>query len=116
MVNDNIITQRKGSERMNERETRTYQITMESEQLNVLEAFFKDMVSYGKIGASRKLVVYVDGDGAVHPEIKREDKQLASESEFGCGKTSKECEFWNPNPRGDNFTYREDLTIYYDLG
>ena len=75
MVNDNIITQRKGSERMNERETRTYHITMESEQLNVLEAFFKDMVSYGKIGASRKLVVYVDGDGAVHPEIKREDKQ-----------------------------------------
>lgn len=87
-----------------------------SNESNVLEAFFKDMVSYGKIGASRKLIVYVDGDGAVHPEITREDKQLASESEYGCGKTSKECEFWNPNPREDNFTYREDLTIYYDLG
>ena len=82
---------------MNERETRTYKITMESEQLNVLEAFFKDMMAYGKIGASRKLVVYVDGDGAVHPDITREDKQLASESEYGCGKTSNECEFWNPN-------------------
>lgn len=104
---------------MNDEETRTYEITMKPEQLNVLEAFFRTMTVLGKIGASRKLVVFVDGDGAVHPTIKRNGEELNNDvydEDMGCGVVDYECEIYNPNPRENNWKYRSEFRIYYDLG
>ena len=56
---------------MSERETRQYQITATTEQLDILETLFNTMRSMGKAGASRTIQLYVDGDGAFRPEIKK---------------------------------------------
>ena len=106
-----------GNNVMTERETRIYEITMKPEQLNVLEAFFRTMTMLGKIGASRKLVVYMDGDGAVHPSIKKDGEEIPKEAyneDFGDGRISDECEFYVHN--GENYVYKSDFEIYYDLG
>ena len=45
-------------------ETKTYQITVTPEQLRVLEKMFIHMEYLGTIGASRNILLRVDGDGA----------------------------------------------------
>lgn len=46
-----------------ERETRTYQIRGRKEDLDTLEKLLRHMEYLGNIGASRNLLVRVDGDG-----------------------------------------------------
>ena len=50
-------------------EERIYKITAEKEQLDIFEAFLKTMHMMGAAGASRRIELYVDGDGAFHPKI-----------------------------------------------
>lgn len=57
-------------------ETRKYEITATKEQLNVLEALFKTMESMGDAGSTRKILLYVDGDGAFRPKITREGESI----------------------------------------
>lgn len=38
-------------------------------QVVALQEFFSCWEVHGKIGASRKVAFYVDGDGAFHPEV-----------------------------------------------
>lgn len=54
------------------KETRIYEITGKSEQLEVLEQLFKHIEHLGSIGASREIPVYVDGDGEVQLKFKKE--------------------------------------------
>lgn len=51
-------------------ETRTYQITGRKEDLNTLEKLFRHIEFLGNIGASRNILVRVDGDGAGRIKIK----------------------------------------------
>ena len=52
-------------------ETREYKITASKEQLNSIECLLGMMTSYGKIGHSGSIKIYVDGDGAFRPKIER---------------------------------------------
>lgn len=47
-----------------ERETRTYNFTGNTKDLDTLEKLFRHMEFLGNIGASRNLLVRVDGDGS----------------------------------------------------
>lgn len=54
-------------------ETKTYQITGTPEQLRVLEKMFIHMEYLGTIGASRNILLRVDGDGAARMRFQDED-------------------------------------------
>lgn len=54
-------------------ETKTYQITGTPEQLRVLEKMFIHMEYLGTIGASRNILLRVDGDGAARMRFKDGD-------------------------------------------
>lgn len=54
-------------------ETRTYQITGRKEDLNTLEKLFRHIEHLGNIGASRNILVRVDGDGVGRIKIKDKD-------------------------------------------
>ena len=54
-------------------ETKTYQITGTPEQLRVLEKMFIHMEYLGIIGASRNILLRVDGDGAARMRFKDGD-------------------------------------------
>ena len=105
---------------MGEKETREYRIHAKKEQLDILDSLFYTMCFMGIIGASREIHLYVDGDGAFHPEIdkknsdgkyeristnliKRDSKDTVK---HGCGYIKREY--------GDS----KDSTfyIYYDFG
>lgn len=64
------------------RESRIYKITATKEQLNILEIMFNTMEKMGKVGASRTFKLYVDGDGAFHPKIKRISSNLLEEKDL----------------------------------
>lgn len=54
-------------------ETKIYQITGTPEQLRVLEKMFIHMEYLGTIGASRNILLRVDGDGAARMRFKDGD-------------------------------------------
>ena len=103
---------------MNEMETRRYKITATREQLDILETLFKTMESMGNAGSSRAMKLFVDGDGAFHPEFEKFEKGeyvkltslVANTNEdtikHGYGYIQKNCEEFN----GDGYY------IYYDFG
>ena len=69
-------------------ETRNYTITGEPEQLNVLEHFFKEIQYLGVIGASRRIELYINGDGAINLNIERDNtnvKDLKDNNDLGNG-------------------------------
>ena len=115
-----------------DRETRRYDITATKEQLDILETLFHTMQRMGAVGSSRRIKLYVDGDGAFHPTFEKirdvtkvaEDEivplnDLITETnetrynnetlqwiEHGDGIIRKNCEEW----KGEGFY------IYYDFG
>lgn len=52
------------------KETRTYKITGRKEDLDTLEKVFGHIEYLGKIGASRNILIRIDGDGAGRIDIK----------------------------------------------
>lgn len=59
-----------------ELESRSYSITASKEQLDSIECLLTDIQYLGDIGSSRKISIYVDGDGQFHPQFKRIDKDV----------------------------------------
>lgn len=57
-------------------ESRSYSITASKEQLDSIECLLTDIQSLGHIGSSRKISIYIDGDGQFRPEFKRIDKDV----------------------------------------
>lgn len=57
-------------------ETRTYAISGTPEQLDTLEALFNEINVLCAMGSSRKICLYVDGDGAVNMRIKPQEGEL----------------------------------------
>lgn len=62
-----------------EKVTKIYQITGTPEQLRVLEKMFIHMEYLGMVGASRNLLVRVDGDGAARMKFQDEDGLFLSD-------------------------------------
>ena len=62
-----------------EKVTKIYQITGTPEQLRVLEKVFIHMEYLGMVGASRNLLVRVDGDGAARMKFQDEDGLFLSD-------------------------------------
>lgn len=53
-----------------EKAVKYYKLTCSNqEQINMIEKLFVLMQYLGTVGASRKINLYVDGDGAVHPKF-----------------------------------------------
>lgn len=97
---------------MEEYETRKYNITAKKEQLDILEALFRTMEIMGNVGASRTIELYVDGDGAFHPTIKRNGKRLSNtvfEKEYEYGRISHEI-------KSKDAEHDPSYYLYYDFG
>lgn len=62
-----------------EKVTKIYQITGTPEQLRVLEKMFIHMEYLGMVGASRNILVRVDGDGAARMKFQDEDGLFLSD-------------------------------------
>jgi len=60
-------------------ETRTYEITGKSSQLDILEHVFGIIEALGSVGSSRTISIYVDGDGAAILQFRREGERLSAE-------------------------------------
>jgi len=99
---------------MSEMETRTYTITAQPEQLNVLEKLFMEMEAMGMAGASRDVNLYVDGDGAFRPRFQRLITTRTNgwklndihKKEYGCGYVKRDCDEFKGN----------GYDVYYDFG
>lgn len=71
---------------MKTEETRTYEITGYPEHLDILEKVFGKMEYFGSIGRSRRIKMFVDGDGAVRLKIRRNGQRLNHDDGIvGCG-------------------------------
>lgn len=108
---------------MTKKETRNYEITATPEQLDILETLFQTMQTMGKQGASRAIKLYVDGDGAFHPQFRKYNYYGSIETEeipltnltrntdkeiikHGHGYIHKNCKEFKG----------EGIYIYYDFG
>jgi hypothetical protein len=60
-------------------ETRTYEITGKSNQLDILERILGRMEALGNMGSSRMIRIFVDGDGAVRLKVRKDGKKLESD-------------------------------------
>ena len=58
------------------KETRTYEITGCSKQLNILEKLFGRIEFFGSTGMSREINMYVDGDGAARLKFRKNNEKL----------------------------------------
>lgn len=56
-----------------------YKISGTPEQLRILEKMFVHMEYLGNVGASRNILIQVDGDGAAHLRFKDEDDLYLSD-------------------------------------
>ena len=71
-------------------ETKTYQITGTPEQLRVLEKMFIHMEYLGTIGASRNILLRVDGDGLYLSDYIKDERthnteqSTVEEGKVGC--------------------------------
>lgn len=62
-----------------DRVEKIYKISGTPEQLRILEKMFVHMEYLGNVGASRNILVQVDGDGAAHLRFKDEDDLYLSD-------------------------------------
>jgi len=85
-------------------ETRTYEITGNPDQLDVLERALAEIETLGVIGASRAVTIHVDGDGAARIKVRKkgQDKPLdSSDIHYSTGNRIKR------NDEGDTVVYLE---------
>ena len=77
-----------------ERETRTYNIRGRKEDLDTFEKFLRHVEYLGSVGASRNLLVRVDGDGYGQMKItndkgeKLDNEKYSTEQNLGDGALS----------------------------
>ena len=63
-------------------ETRTYQISGRKEDLDILEKLLYHIEYLGVVGASRNILVRVDGDGTGRIKVKDKDGNKLSNEKF----------------------------------
>jgi hypothetical protein len=61
------------------KEKRTYEISGDAEQLNVLERVLGRVSALASIGSSRSIKVFVDGDGAVNVRVTKDGELLPND-------------------------------------
>lgn len=64
------------------KETRTYKITGRKEDLETLEKVFGHIEYLGKIGASRNILIRIDGDGVGRLNFKDDSGNKLSDERF----------------------------------
>lgn len=63
-------------------ETRTYQISGRKEDLDILEKALRHIEYLGNIGASRNILIRIDGDGAGRINVKDGNGNKLSDERF----------------------------------
>jgi hypothetical protein len=63
-------------------ETRVYKFIGREEDLNTLEKLFRHMEYLGAIGASRNLLVRVDGDGSGRIKVRNENNEKLDNEKY----------------------------------
>lgn len=58
-------------------ETRVYEITGKSNQLDILERILGRIEALGNMGCSRTIKIFVDGDGAVRMKFRKDGQRLS---------------------------------------
>jgi hypothetical protein len=60
-------------------ETRTYEISGNAEQLDVLERVLGRISALASIGSTRSIKIFVDGDGAVNVRVTKDGDLLSND-------------------------------------
>lgn len=63
-------------------ETRNYKFTGRSEDLDTLEKMFRHMEYLGAVGASRNLMIRVDGDGSGRIQVRNGKEERLDNKEY----------------------------------
>ena len=78
------------------KETRTYKITGRKEDLDTLEKVFGHIEYLGKIGASRNILIRIDGDGVGRLNFKDDNGNKLDDERYNTDQSIKKnsCS-WN---------------------
>lgn len=87
---------------------RTYKISGRTSVLNNLEVLFREICIMSSVGASREIKLYVDGDGIVNIDVKREDGEELKKNCVKSGYLKRERYYGEGNETG--------YLTYLDLG
>jgi|GEM_PF-6344188 hypothetical protein len=93
--NDNVVRYKQAASPG--REKRIYEFTGSSDQLDTLEYALAFMTWCNTVGASRKIVIFTDGDGAANIQVKRVkgDMKEITEDMLQDGELDSEVEYTN---------------------
>ena len=94
-------------------EERLYKICGREEDLNKLEKALRHIEFLGDIGASRNILIRVDGDGS--GRIKVYKVQRSQFGEIVDDRTKIDRELYNTKQTNQQ-TFREDIVGIYDIG
>ena len=94
-------------------EERLYKICGKTEDLDNLEKALRHIEFLGEIGASRNILIRVDGDGS--GRIKVYKVQLSQCGEIIDDLTKIDRELYNTKQTNQQ-TFREDIVGIYDIG
>lgn len=97
-------------------ETRNHKITAKPSQLLILEELFHTMQVMGDVGASRRIVLYVDGDGAFHPRFTDDNGDpIKTNIDNQCDVVDVNYGRIKKNPEDEKYP-DNDFWKYYDFG
>lgn len=94
-------------------EERLYKICGKTEDLDKLEKALRHIEFLGEIGASRNILIRVDGDGS--GRIKVYKVELSQFGEIIDNQTKIDRELYNTKQTNQQ-TFREDIVGIYDIG
>ena len=94
-------------------EERLYKICGKTEDLDKLEKALRHIEFLGEIGASRNVLIRVDGDGS--GRIKIYKVELSQFGEIVDDRTKIDRELYNTKQTNQQ-TFREDIVGIYDIG
>lgn len=94
-------------------EERLYKIFGKTEDLDNLEKALRHIEFLGEIGASRNILIRVDGDGS--GRIKVYKVELSQFGEIIDNQTKIDRELYNTKQTNQQ-TFREDIVGIYDIG
>lgn len=94
-------------------EERLYKICGKTEDLDNLEKALRHIEFLGEIGASRNILIRVDGDGS--GRIKVYKVELSQFGEIIDNQTKIDRELYNTKQTNQQ-TFREDIVGIYDIG
>lgn len=84
-------------------EERTYKFKGRKEDLDILEKAFRHIEYLGNVGASRNILIRVDGDGTGRIKVVDEKGNKLDDKKYNIAQTNEQ-------------TFKSDIVGIYDIG